>query len=283
MLPLVGTLEDVAARIEEGDFLGASRLCAPAFAASPNPAFGIYLLFAQCANLDFSGAKQTLERLSASAPAMRAVWKKVESCASAEWTRHARARDPRLAGGRAGLGTPSPVAALYARAEQEHASKSFAAAKATLEEIGRMRPRISGVARTREGAELSFVDLMDTDDVTGVTFPVFQEGAVVDLALTDLRSLVFSPRLASDPFHGLWPSVTYETREGARATAQFPTLYVGSTVSAEPLVRLGRITTFEHSAGYCVAQGLRDFWVVTAGDSRSTMGVTAFERFDFAA
>ncbi len=267
--------------LAEGHFDQAASHVAPLFARTGDPTHGFLLLSAQCSVPDFAAAKLTLDALAgrARSPEEIALLARVRSCASAEWMRHARLKNPALAGRRKDFRLPPPHMLLYTRAAAEHAARSYPAALATIEELKRARPAASGVARTMRGKEIRFDDFVDADDLVGGTFPVYHEGEVHDLAISDLKRLVFLPR--KDAFHEIWPEVTFETLHGERGNVCIPRAYAGSGASPDPQVRLGQVTTFDHDLGYAIALGLRDFWVHGTDGSKKMMGLTSFERIDF--
>jgi protein involved in temperature-dependent protein secretion len=263
----------------QGDFEKARAVLTPAFASSRDVPQGLMLLFVQCYINDFAGAKATLDTVRGLAPHLGPLLDKVGGCASSEWTRLARLTDVNQAGKRQSFRPPPPFGLLYAKAEHAHASKDFATAKATLDEITRSRPKVSGTLSKVSGEKIRFRDFVDTDDLTGGIFPIYYQGTIFDLPFAELKTLEFLPK--SDPFYGLWPSVKFETTFGAHGVAPFPMMYPNTTTIPDPMLRLGRVTKFDHDRGYAVAQGLRDFWVEGEDGSRSMMGVVHFERIDF--
>jgi protein involved in temperature-dependent protein secretion len=272
-------LEKTGELMGKGEFENARALLQPSFASSRDVPQGLMLLFVQCYINDFGGAKATLDAVRSLAPHLGPLLDKVGGCASSEWTRVARLTDPNQAGKRQGFKAPLPFGFLYAKAENHHASKDYAGAKTTLDEIARTRPKVSGVITKVSGEKIRFRDFADTDDLTGAIFPIYYQGTIFDLPFAELKSLEFLPK--TDPFYGLWPSVKFDTTFGAHGVASFPMLYANTTTDPDPLLRLGRVTKFDHDRGYSIAQGLRDFWVDTEDGSRAMVGVVHFSRIDF--
>lgn len=247
---------------------------------SRSPGEGVLYLSLQLAMLDWAGAAATMAQVRSVAPQLGALLHRVQSSAQAERERHARASDPARAGQRHGFAPPPPHDLLYARAEHAHASQDHAAAKAALDEIARIRPRTRGTITTTAGTTVRFADIVDADDLTGAIFPVYYQGQIYDLPFSELRSLELLPK--GDPFHWLWPSVTFATKgDGPRGTVAFPALYVGSTTQPAPDVRAGRTTVFDHQLGYALAAGLRDFWVFDEGGGKRLMGLGHFATIVF--
>ncbi len=275
----MSVLDQTSELMGKGEFEGARSLLQPAFASTRDVPTGLMLLFVQCYINDFAGAKATLDTVRGLAPHLGPLLDKVGGCASSEWTRVARLSDASQAGKRQGFRPPPAFGMLYAKAESQHCARDFAGAKATLEEIARMRPKVSGTISKVSGEKVRFRDFVDTDDLTGGVFPIYYQGTIYDLYFAELKSLEFLPK--SDPFYGLWPTVKFETTFGAHGVAPFPMLYASSTTVPDAMLRLGRMTKFDHDRGYAVAQGLRDFWVDAENGSRAMMGVVHFARIDF--
>ncbi|MBL8608482.1 MAG: hypothetical protein JNL38_14245 [Myxococcales bacterium] len=272
-------IERAHALMIEGELEEAATYVRDWYDRSRSPAEGALYLSLELAMLDWAGAAATTEELRSVAPHLGALLDRVTSSAHADRERHARASDPGLAGTRQGFAPPPPTSLLYARAERAHVSGDFVGAKAALDEIARVRPKVRGTLTTTSGASLRFADLVDADDLTGAIFPVFHQGRVYDLPLADLASLELLPK--ADPFHWLWPSASFVAKGGTpRGTVAFPALYVGSARQRAGAIRAGRTTVFDHQLGYAVAAGLRDFWVTEEGGGKRLMGLGHFAKIE---
>jgi protein involved in temperature-dependent protein secretion len=265
------TLETAQKLLTQGDLKESAALLQSAFAQTSDGADGLLLLFVQFSLADFAGAKATLDRLVALFPHLNPLLSTLAPCGAADWQRHARLSRPDMAGQRRTFGALQPWALLYAQACTQHAEGKPAEAKVLLQRAASSRPRTPGMLRTTGGQEFPFADLYDSDDLTGPSLPVYHEGNIYDLYYADLKRVTFLPR--SDPFHGLFPWLEFETKGGARGKVRFPALYTSSGASSDPMTRIGRLTQFDHSRGYCVAVGLRDLWVVQTDGTKTLMGL----------
>lgn len=240
------------------------------------------LLFAARVQLqDYEGAKKALEDLLALAPTSAGLAKKLGACATSERIYVKRLADPKLAGERTSFGPPPPFSLAYVKAMTEHAAKNFKGAAKTLEAANAARPKTPGVVETQSGDRVPFVDIVDSDDLTGPTIPFYYEGRVFDVPFADLKSLTFHE--AEDPFEVMWRRVTFEMKSGTRGMVPMPALYPNSSIDEETVIRLGRETNWDHDRGYAVAKGLRDFWVIGAKGEKRMMGLGHFAKIDFVA
>jgi protein involved in temperature-dependent protein secretion len=222
-----------------------------------------------------------LAELVALAPNAEELAKKLGSCAQAEQIFVERLSDARLAGERASFGQPPRHVLAYVKAMTEHAAGDGAAAAKTLALANAARPKTPGILATRTGDRVPFVDLLDSDDLTGPSIPFFYDGRVFDVSFAELKSLTF--HAPEDPFEAMWRRVTFEMKSGTRGLVPMPALYAGSTVDADPYVRLGRQTSWDHARGYAVAKGLRDYWLFGAKGEKRVMGLDQIEKIEFGA
>lgn len=227
---------------------------------------------------DFAAAKNVLDEVTKISPDLAPLAKRLTSCAGSEWTYVNRHRDPNVAQQRASFGPPQPFAFAYVKAMALHAAKDHAGAAAALAEAKAARPKTPGILHTTAGDRVPFSDLYDTDDLTGGTLPLFYEGKIYDVPYADMRTVTFHP--AEDPFEVIWPRVTFELLTGTKGVVAMPALYAGSSSDADPFVRLGRTTTWDHERGYAVAKGLRDFWVIGPGGEQKMMGLVHFAKLE---
>ena len=181
----------------------------------------------------------------------------------------------------ASLTPPPPFALALVKAATLHANGDSAGAAAALKEAEGVRPRTPGVLTTRKGEHVPFVDLTDTDDLTGATLPFFYESQVYDVPYATMRTLTFHE--PEDPFELMWPRVSFELTTGTKGTVATPALYAGSGADADPSVRVGRTTVWDHDRGYAIARGLRDFWVTGQGGDRRMMGLVHFAKLELGA
>jgi protein involved in temperature-dependent protein secretion len=265
--------------LREGQFAEARAVLEELVGTDPDPTLRLVLFCARVQTHDFAGAQALLSEIERALPHTGDLVKRLSSCASAHELYVARTHDPSRGSERAAFRPPPAFAFHYARAMHEHASKNHAAAGAALKEAEADRLQTPGVLTTRSGGRVEFTDLIDADELTGATLPLFYEGRVFDVPFFDLKS--FSVLPAEDPFDELWPSVSFETTYGARGTVASPALYAGSWLADDALTRLGRTTSFDHELGYAVGRGLRDFWVIGKGGERRLMGLVHFDTVTF--
>lgn len=268
--------------LREGKTEQARALLEDAIASGDTEPGTRLVLFAARVQLqDWTGAKRALEEVVQLAPNAAELAKKLGASAQAEQIYVKRLADPKLAGERTSFGPPPPHALAWVKAMTEHAGGDFAAAKKTLEQANASRPKSPGVLATRHGDRVPFADILDSDDLTGPTIPLFYDGRVFDVAFSDLKSLTFHE--PEDPFEVMWRRVTFEMKSGTRGMVPMPSLYAGSSIDEDPYVRLGRQTSWDHDRGYSVAKGLRDYWVIGGKGERRVMGLDHVARIDFGA
>lgn len=227
----------------------------------------------------FDDAARTLARIVQLDPRFAPAAKELELSANAERLRLARATDATVAGKRSALAPPPPFALELVRAAVSHARGDAAGTKDALASAEAHRPKTPGTLTWTDGRTRTFTDLVDTDDLTGATLPCFEAGQILDVPFVEIRSIVFSEPRTS--FDSLWAPAEVVTRSGERLHVRVPALYVGAGVHAEPSVRLGTMTTWDHDRGYAVASGQRDFKLTTSDGGMSMVGLRQIARIDF--
>lgn len=227
----------------------------------------------------FDDAARTLSRIVQLDPRFAPAAKELELSANAERLRLARATDATVAGKRSALAPPPPFALELVRAAVSHARGDAAGTKDALASAEAHRPKTPGTLTWTDGRTKTFTDLVDTDDLTGATLPCFEAGQILDVPFVEIRSIVFSEPRTS--FDSLWAPAEVTTRTGDRLHVRIPALYVGAGVHAEPSVRLGTMTTWDHDRGYAIASGQRDFKLSTSDGGMSMVGLRQIARIDF--
>jgi protein involved in temperature-dependent protein secretion len=227
----------------------------------------------------FDDAARTLARIVQLDPGFAPAAKELELSANAERLRVARATDATVAGKRSALAPPPPFALELVRAAVSHARGDAAGTKDALASAEAHRPKTPGTLTWTDGRTKTFTDLVDTDDLTGATLPCFEAGQILDVPFVEIRSIVFSQPRTS--FDSLWAPAEVVTRSGERLHVRIPALYVGAGVHAEPSVRIGTMTTWDHDRGYAIASGQRDFKLTTSDGGMSMVGLRQIARIDF--
>lgn len=267
-------------RIQQGDFEGALALVYKQL-VGPRPDPGDCLL---AFNLEvrlqrFDAAEQAIRRVIELAPEVAGPMSVLARNARAEAVATARMTNPAAAGKRAGIGAPPPYAFAFVKAAVHHAQRDHAGAAAALAEAKPMTPASPGTLTWRNGRTARFVDLVDSDDLTGPILPCYDGDAVLDLAYTQLRSVTFLDGRTS--FDMMWIPTQIVMTTGEPLTAKVPALYVGTGVAADGGVRTGQQTTWDHAHGYAQAIGQRDFKVITPSGGMSMVGIWQVRRIEF--
>jgi protein involved in temperature-dependent protein secretion len=199
--------------------------------------------------------------------------------ARAEAAATARLSDPAAAGKRAALGAPPPHALTYVKAAVLHAQKDYAGAAAALKEAKAQTPAAAGTLTWTNGRTARFLDLTDSDDLTGPNLPCYDGDTVLDLPYSQLRSVTFLEGRTSFDF--MWIPAEIVSAAGKTFMLRVPAYYVGTGRAEMPMVRTGQMTTWEHEHGYAQGLGQRDFKASMQDGGASIMGILQLRRIDF--
>lgn len=266
--------------IEQGDFQGALAALAQETAGPSADPSRLLMRFSMEVRLQqFAAASQTMQRIVAAAPDLAGPMGAFAAAAQAEQLATARARDPGLAGQRAGVGMPPPYALALVKAAVCHAHGDAASALAAIKEAGAATPPIPGTLTRVNGHAQRFTALCDSDALTGATLPVYDGGKVLDLALSELASITFAEPKTS--FDVMWRPAEIITVEGVGLRVRVPAFYCGTGLAADGAVRTGQMTVWDHSRGYAQALGQRDWHVTTAEGGQTVVGILGVARIDF--
>jgi protein involved in temperature-dependent protein secretion len=227
----------------------------------------------------FGQADVTLDRLSALSPQLADGLNAYRMCAHAERARTLRLIDPSAAGQRAALMPPPPFAYAYIRAATACAQGDHAAVVTALAEANAQRPAVSGTLTRSDGTAMPFVDLLDSDDLTGATLPCFAGGQLLDIPYVQLRAIRFVR--GSSSFDAMWLPTEIATITGDVHRLRVPALYTGTGVAEEPAVRTGLMTSWNHDHGYARGVGQRDFKVSKEGGGFALVGALQVARIEF--
>jgi protein involved in temperature-dependent protein secretion len=271
------TIDD---RIQQGDFVGALGLIAPAI-TGPSPDPGQLLL---AFNLEvrlqrFDAADQTIRRLMQIAPQVADAMAAFARNARAERTATQRMTDPAIAGKREGLGMPPPHALGYVKAALLHAMKDHAGAVAALAEVKPTVPATPGTMTWRAGRTARFANLSDSDELTGPILPVYDGETVLDLAYVELKSITFHD--AKTSFDMMWIPTEIEPVRGNPIRVKVPAFHVGTGVAGMDMVRTGQMTSWDRTYGYALAIGQRDFELFNPEGGKSMVGILQVRRIEF--
>jgi protein involved in temperature-dependent protein secretion len=267
-------------QIQSGDFAGAAAAM-NAQNAGPRPDPGQLLtIFSMEVRLQrFEAAEGTMRRLIAAAPQVAEPMSAFARAARAEAAATARLTNPAAAGKRATVGTPPPHAMVYVKAAVLHAQKDYAGAAAALAEARPLAPPTRGTLTWSNGRTARFLDLTDSDDLTGPILPCYERETVLDLPYSELRSVSFLGGKTS--FDVMWIPTEIVTLDGKTLMVRVPAYHVGTGVSETPMVRTGQMTTWAHEHGYAEAAGQRDFKASMDGGGSSMIGILNLTRIDF--
>jgi type VI secretion system protein ImpE len=227
----------------------------------------------------FDAAEVSMRRLLAAAPQVAERMSEFGRAARAEAAATARLTNPAAAGKRATVGTPPPHAMAYVKAAVLHAQKDYAGAAAALAEAKPLTPAVAGTMTWGNGRKARFLNLTDSDDLTGPTLPCYDRETVLDLPYSELLSvhLLFG----STSFDVMWIPADVVTVEGKTLRVRVPAYHLGTGVSSEPTVRIGQMTMWEHKHGYAEAIGQRDFKATMEDGGASMIGILGAKRIDF--
>ena len=248
-------------RMQAGDFEGALAMLTEQNATGKADPGQVLMEFNLQVRLQrFDAAAKSIRRVMELAPHVANNMKELEELARAEQLATERLTNPAVAGKRSGIGIPPPFAMAYVKAAVQHAQKDHAGAAATLEEAKAATPKTAGTLTWRNGQTAKFIDICDSDDLTGPILPCYDGATVVDLPYSQLQSVTFGDSKTS--FDVIWLPAEIVPVTGKPFFARVPALHLGAGVAQMSNIRLGQMTLWDRSAGYAQASGQRDikFW-----------------------
>lgn len=266
--------------IQEGDFEGAlARMAQENAGPRPDPGQLLMAFTMEVRLQRFGAAEATMKRLIEVAPQVAQPMGALARFARAESAATARLTDPAAAGRRAALGAPPPHGLVYVKAAVLHAQKDYTGAAAALAEAKPQTPATPGTLTWVNGRTARFLDLTDTDDLTGPILPCYDGDVVLDLPYSELRSVNLLDGKTS--FDVMWMPAEIVTAAGKTVMLRVPAFYVGTGKADMPPVRTGQMTTWERTHGYAQGLGQRDFKVSMADGGMSMVGILQIQRIDF--
>lgn len=269
----------VEQHMQRGDFEAALELLATQITgAAPDPGLVLMAFNLEVRLQRFADAERTIRRLFQLAPQLAGPLGELAGNARAEARAIARLTDPSLAGKRAGLGMPPPYAFAYVKAAVHHAMRDHATAAAALAEGRQNTPKVPGTLTRRNGGAVTFVDLVDSDDLTGPILPCYDGDALLDLPYNQLRSITFlGPRTSFDT---MWIPADIVPVTGEPLHVKVPAFYAGTFVASDRTVRSGQMTSWEHEHGYAEAIGQRDLKLIGPENRQSLVGILQVQKIE---
>lgn len=266
--------------IQAGDFEGAlAQLSAQTAGPQADPGLLLTTFSMQVRLQRFDAAEVSMRRLLAAAPQVAERMSEFGRAGRAEAAATARLTNPAAAGKRATMGIPPPHAMAYVKAAVLHAQRDYGSAAAALAEARQYTPAVAGTATWENGRKARFVNLTDSDDLTGPVLLCYDRETVLDLPYSELRSI--SLLFGSTSFDVMWIPADIVTVEGKALRVRVPSNYLGTALSAEPRVRTGGETMWGRERGYAIAAGQRDFKASMEGGGESMIGILQLVRIDF--
>lgn len=267
-------------RIQQGDFEGALALLGEHTAGPrPDPEQILMAFNLEVRLQRFAAAEQSIRRLMEIAPEVAAPISIFGRNARAEATATARMTNPTAAGKRAGIGAPPPHTFAFVKAAVCHAQNDHAGAAAALAEARPMTPAMPGTLMWQNGRTARFVNLVDSDDLTGPILPCYDGETVLDLAYSQLRSVTFVDGRTS--FDAMWLPTELVLATGKPLAVKVPAFHVGTGVASMASVRTGQTTTWDRTHGYAQAIGQRDLKVFSPEGGMSMVGILQVRRIEF--
>lgn len=266
--------------VEQGDFKGALEVLRQSTSGPKVEPADLLSRFSMEVRLQqFDAAESTMQRLCAAAPEAAPVMSLLGQAARAERMATQRLSDATLATKRATVGMPPPHSVALVKMVLAHAQGDSAAAKAALAEVRTMTPATSGTAVRKNGAIVKFTNIVDSDDLTGPTLPVYEGAQLLDIAYSDIRSITLAEPKTS--FDVMWPRAEVALCTGEVLRVRIPALYPGSGVSDDNFIRMGRMTTWSRDKGYAEGHGQRDLSLTTAEGGQAMVGLLTIASITF--
>lgn len=228
---------------------------------------------------EFDAAFDTIRRIVALQPGVAGPMEGLRLCAEAERARAARQTDPAVAGRRAAIRPPPPFCMKYVEAAVKHASGDHAAAAAAIAEARRLAPPVKGTLVWTNRKSARFVDLVDSDDLTGPILPCYEGGKLLDLPYYELQTVKLMPPKTS--FDVMWAPAEVITHQNDYLMVRIPSFYSGSGLHGIPPVRTGQMTTWDRAHGYAEGAGQRDLSVKTEDGGALMVGICQVQSLNF--
>ncbi len=260
--------------IEQGDFVGALSLLDAQLRAAPAPGQHFLAFELKALLEDFAGAEAQLAELELLEPDSAGVVIEFRKSLAGATARAARRVDPEQAGRRAALATPPPHSHLYVEAATLHARREHAAAAQVLAEARRRTPPLAGSLTFLDGPVMPFLDITDSDDLTGPHLECVGSIGLLDVPLHSITAIEFLRARGYQDV--LWKPARITDAQGQRNVRVF-SLYTGSGLHDEAMVRTGEVTIWDHDCGYALGLGLRDLKL----DGQTMVGIHRVQRIDF--
>jgi type VI secretion system protein ImpE len=258
--------------VKQGDFEGALRLIARQIGGvTADPGLVLMAFNLEVRLQRFDAAERSIQRLLGLAPQLAGPMAELAGNASAEAKVAARLTDPVLAAKRKGIGLPPPHAFAHVQAAIHHAHNDHAAAAAALEDARQRTPSTAGTMTWRNGRTARFDHLVDSDDLIGPILPCYDDGSVLDLPYSQLRSIRFADPQTS--FDTMWIPAEIVPQDGPPLRVKVPGFYSGSGVASAPRLRTGEQTIWNRERGYAVGLGQRDLIMTPPGGGVVLVGV----------
>lgn len=259
------TAADLGPAMDAGDYArAAAAFMQQADAGTPTGIACTALLLAYADRFD-----DALTRLrSTTAPA-------VDVIVSGEQARWLRWRDPASAG-RLGLIAPVASAQMYAGLAVALLHRDEALATKVFADFAQTARPVAGQITLRNGSVRAFSDLRDYDDGVGQMLELFVGNGVTYAPMELVRRLEL--KAPSQFIEQLAFRATVTTKTGEVIHGFMPLLYPCSTTAGDPMIRVGRQTSFDYVGRACRGLGQRDFKL----DGGTMMGMQNVAAIDFA-
>lgn len=265
--------------IEQGDYTGALALLRESTSGTQVDPGQLLARFSMEVRLQqFDAAESSMQRLCALAPEAAPVMSQLGLAARAERLAIQRLKDPTLATKRSTPGMPPPHAIALVKMAHAHAQGDAAGATAALAEVRAITPATAGTLVRKNGATVTFTNIVDSDDLTGASLPCYEGAQLLDIAYSDLRSITFSEPKTS--FDIMWPRAEIVLVTGEVLRVRIPALYPGSGTAEENFIRTGQMTTWTRDKGYAEGHGQRDLSITTA-EGNSIVGLLSITSIVF--
>ncbi len=199
----------------------------------------------------------------------------VDVIVSGEQARWQRWRDP-AAAGRLGLLAPTASAPMYAGLAVALLHRDEALATKMFADFAQVVRPVAGQITLRNGGARPFSDLRDYDDGIGQMLELFVGNGVTYAPMELVRRLEL--KAPSQFIEQLAYRATVTTRTGEVIHGFMPLLYACSTTATDPMIRIGRQTSFDYVGRACRGLGQRDFKL----DGGTMMGMQNVAAIDFA-
>lgn len=260
--------------IEQGDFVGALSLLEAQLRVAPAPGKHFLAFELKALLEDFEGAEAQLAELEQLEPDSAGAVVEFRKCLEAASMRATRRVDPEQAGRRAAFTPPPPHSHRYVEAATLHARRDHAAAAQVLADARERTPPLAGSLIFRDGPAMEFLDITDSDDLTGPHLECVGKNGLLDLPLHSINAIEFLPARGHQDV--LWKPARITDAHG-QANVRVLSLYTGSGRHDEAMVRTGAVTVWDHDCGYAIGFGLRDLKL----DGQTMVGINRVQRIDF--